>query len=734
MEPSKALKKFIIVSNRLPVSVSRHDGKLVFTPSPGGLATAMSSVDTDSSERLWIGWPGISADELLPGDRARIIRKLQDYNCYPVFLTKAQVTNFYEGYSNDTIWPMFHYFQSLAKFHADYWEAYKEVNALFSKAVTKQSDPQASIWVHDYHLMLLPGLLRDNLPNSAIGFFLHIPFPSYEIFRLLPNRRELLHGLLGAELIGFHIYDYARHFLTSTLRILGLENNHGSIILADRVVKVDAFPIGIDYDKFKVTTDDPETLAEVKILKDHYRHQKIILSVDRLDYSKGILKRLEAFEYFLKENPKYWKKVVLVVIAVPSRTEVETYKDLRDSIEQTVSRINGKFASVDWTPISYQFQNLPFKELVALYSVADVGLVTPTRDGMNLVAKEFVASHQRQPGVLVLSEMTGAIDELPEALRVNPNDTASMVAAIKTALGMPKWDQHQRLAIMQRRLALYTVQRWTADFMEQLNKSKSVQAEHRHKVLNADVRKKIIKDFVDAKKRLVILDYDGTLHEMIASQEPRHSAPSIPLRRLLRKLADQPGTKVCIMSGRPRKVLETWFGDTDLALVAEHGAWVKDKGEWSQAQFSFQKYKKPLMVILKRFSERTPGATIEEKEFGLVWHYRNVVPELAHGRADSLTHELNQAIARTDLGVYRGHKIIEIKPRSINKGSACLEILAMHPADFIIAIGDDYTDEAMFEGFPEEAFTIKVGLGKTYASYQVASVDRVLSLLNKFNG
>ena len=363
----KSKQKFIIVSNRLPVSVSRQNGKLVFNPSPGGLATAVSSVDAPDTGKLWIGWPGITSEELRPGERALITRKLRSSGCYPVFLTKIQVANFYDGYSNATIWPMFHYFQSLAKFNASHWQSYKEVNELFSKTVAKQADPEASIWVHDYHLMLMPSLLRNRLPETEIGFFLHIPFPSYEIFRLLPNRQEILNGLLGADLIGFHIYDYARHFLTSTHRILGLESTHGSIVLDDRMARVDAFPIGIDYEKFKAAVTDDITLAEVRTLKDHYRNQKIILSVDRLDYSKGILKRLEAFEQFLKDNPRYHKKVVLVVIAVPSRIEVETYKDLRDVIEKTVSRINGTFASVDWTPISYQFQNLPFEQLVALY-------------------------------------------------------------------------------------------------------------------------------------------------------------------------------------------------------------------------------------------------------------------------------------------------------------------------------------------------------------------------------
>lgn len=722
-------QKFIIVSNRLPVSVSRAKGKLEFTPSPGGLATAVSSLNIESSDMLWIGWPGISTDELRPGEKAVITRKLKSYGCFPVFMSKDQVKNFYEGYSNDTIWPMFHYFQSLAQFNPEYWQAYKEVNTLYKKAIQRQSDDQSTIWVHDYHLMLLPKMLREALPGSSIGFFLHIPFPSFEIFRSLPNRREILEGLLGADLIGFHTYDYTRHFLSSVLRVLGHENQHGSIILPTRAVTADAFPIGIDYDKFKTAASSPKVLNELQVLDDHYKHQRIILSVDRLDYSKGILKRLEAFEQFLKENPKYHKKVVLVVVAVPSRTEVAAYKELREVIEQTVSRINGAYTTVDWTPISYQFKNLPFEQLIALYVKADVALVTPLRDGMNLVAKEFIAAKQNTHGVLILSEMTGAVDELPEALRINPNDSASIVEAIKKALRMPNKERIERLEFMQRRLSSYSVQRWGADFIEQLGRSKQLQARSHKKALSEAAKKELLSSYKQAGRKLIFLDYDGTLRELVSSPQPSRAAPSKNLIKLLKYLAAQPGTEVCIISGRQRDVMEKWFFGLDVSLAAEHGAWIRHRQEWSQAENSFHKYKKTLLPILKRYSERTPGSVVEEKDFALVWHYRNVAPELAFARKAGLTHELEQAIANTDIDIHEGRKIVEIKPHNINKGAAALELLAINPSDFILAVGDDYTDEAMFELLPEETYSIKVGLEETHARFQLGTVGDVCGLL-----
>ncbi len=719
---------FIIVSNRLPVSVTKVDNKLVFTASSGGLATAMSSLGS-SVEQSWIGWPGISSEDLTGSDKIAITRKLKEYNCIPVFLSRDHIQKFYEGYANDTIWPLFHYFQSLATYDAQYWKAYQAVNKLYAKAVTKHAAVTAKIWIHDYHLMLLPELIRATLPESAIGFFLHIPFPSYEIFRLLPERREIIEGLLGADLIGFHTYDYARHFTSSTLRLVGHESHHGTLRVGQRSVSVDAFPIGIDYAKFTAAINSKVVSDKIAMLDSHYQGQRIILSVDRLDYSKGIAHRLDAFEQFLRQYPQYHKKVALVMVAVPSRTEVDAYKDLRDYIEQTVSRINGIYTTIDWTPISYQFKNLPFEQVVALYAKADVALVTPLRDGMNLVAKEYVASKQKRPGVLILSELTGAVDELPEALRINPNSSQSIVNAIRKALTMPVAEQKQRLRTMQCRLNQYTVQRWANDFIEQLDSIKLKQHKVSEKILSPPHQSNIIHDFKTAAKRLVLLDYDGTLVNFVDTPDPSKAKPSPRLLQTLARLAAIPETEVCIISGRTREALESWFKRLNLTLVAEHGSWVKQDGQWAQEQMSFQPYKELLLPVLERYAERTPGAKIEVKNFALVWHYDTVAPELAFDRTANLKHELNTLITSTEVGVYSGRKIIEIKPRGIHKGTIADELLVSSGADFVLCIGDDYTDEDMFKALPETAHTIKVGIKDTHARYQVARVEDAIGLL-----
>lgn len=726
-----AARKLIVVSNRLPVSVSKQDGKLVFEPSSGGLATAMASLEGDTTQRLWIGWPGVCSDELTASEKSTITRRLRTYGCHPVFLTRDQVNKFYVGYANDTLWPLFHYFQSLANFDTAYWKAYQAVNAIYKRAVVRHADSTSLIWVHDYHLMLLPQMLRAALPDSAIGFFLHIPFPSYEIFRSLPNRSEILEGLLGADLIGFHIYDYVRHFLSSVLRVLGLGNSHGLVAVGDRTVKADAFPIGIDYQKFVNGLGSEEVKQASDTLRQHYQGQKIILSVDRMDYSKGIPQRLEAFEYFLQHNPRWHKKIALVVVAVPSRTEVETYQKLRIDIEQTIGRINGAFGTVDWTPVSYQFRNLPFEETLAMFARAEIALLTPLRDGMNLVAKEYVTAKQKGGGVLILSEMAGVVDELPEALRINPHDIKAIAGAIQKALRMPLSEQRRRLQSMQGRLSRYTAQRWATDFTDQLEKAHRNQGTLGKNVLPGGTESAMVNHFKAARQRLLLLDYDGTLREFASTHNPNQAKPKPALVSILRKLAQMPNTQVCIISGRPRQALQSWFGTMPITLAAEHGAWVRHNDQWTQQTSSLNGHRQTIMPILESYAERTPGAQIEEKDFSLVWHYRNVPAELAYARNAGLRHELNQILADTDISIHNGSKIIEIKSNNIHKGAVASDLLAQVPADFVLCIGDDYTDEDMFKVLPEHAYSLKVGSGETHAQHQIPSVKHVRTLLSK---
>lgn len=724
--------ELVIVSNRLPVNVIRsQDGKLEFQPSSGGLATAMSSLEHE--DKIWVGWPGIASDDLTEEEKSEIETRLKEYGCYPVHLTQEQIELFYEGYANDTLWPLFHYFQSVAHYSDDYWRSYQEVNRIYANAIQEVAHDDSLVWVHDYQLMLVPAYARERMEGLSIGFFLHIPFPSFEIYRLLPQRKELLEGLLGADLIGFHIYDYARHFLSSCLRLLGVSSIQGRLEHNGRRIKTEAYPIGIDYEKFRTSLGKRETKLAANTIKDSYKNQKLMISIDRLDYSKGIPQRLEAFQLLLVNYPEYRGKVKLVMISVPSRTEVDTYKQLRDQIEQLVSRINGEFGTVDWAPISYQFQNRPFDEIVALYAAADIALVTPIRDGMNLVAKEYIAAQDKNPGALILSEMTGAADELPEAIMINPNDTHSIVEGIHSALKLSKRERQRRITTMQKRIKTYDVKAWSNDFLYGLEKAGGQRDAHHEKVLSKEGRIALAEDYRNASSRLILLDYDGTLRNFVSTPKALAATPSLKLLWIMRRLTKQPNTHVAIISGRPRKALQMWFRGLSISIAAEHGAWTRYNGRWSHVDTDFRTVKKKIRPLFERYLSRTQGAEIEEKDYALVWHYRNVSPDLAYVRSQEIRRELIDLINDDSIGVFSGDKIIEVKPNDINKGHIAVELSDLYSADFILAAGDDYTDEDMFRELPKYAHTIKVGLGETKARHQVRGTKQVVALLDELS-
>lgn len=479
--------RLLIVSNRLPVVVAREDGKFVFRQSAGGLVSGLSAYldhmrvpGTVDAGYVWAGWPGIA----VPGAaRPEVRRRLnEEFNAHPVFISEQSMDKFYLGFCNRTIWPLFHYFTTYASYTEDHWREYVQVNKAFRDAVMEIAKPTDLIWVHDYHLMLLPSLLREQLPSAKIGFFLHIPFPAYEVYRLLPNRwrDDLLRGLLGADLIGFHTDDYTRYFIRCIERILGYRADpQGRVEVDGRVVRAGGFPMGIDVRRFTEAARSPQSRAKSRELRQTLRPSKIVLSIDRLDYTKGVINRLQAYDAFLRKYPEWRGQVVLVLVVVPSRVGVEEYQRTKRQVDELVGRINGAYGSIDWAPIRYQFTFLPFKELVALYAASDVALVTPIRDGMNLIAKEYLASCADGAGVLVLSETAGAAAELSEAIIVNPNDTEGTVEALKLALEMPEGERTRRGEVLRARLLRQDVLRWADGFLQALLGADPSAAPHR---------------------------------------------------------------------------------------------------------------------------------------------------------------------------------------------------------------------------------------------------------------
>ncbi len=723
----------IVVSNRLPISIGRDsNGGLTYDHTSGGLGTAIQSLGGDAGN-LWIGWPGIALEDITEREREEITNHLVDtYGYVPVFQTKQQIADFYEGYSNDTLWPLFHYFPGKANYQACYWHAYKEVNQLYLQAIESFAERGSTIWVNDYHLMLLPTLIRRVLPDAKIGFFLHTPFPSYELFRQIPERNELIRGLLGADLVGFHIYDYARHFISSAERLIGAHANSGTIEYDGRLVKVDTYPIGIDYARFTTELYSKPAQKELAALEHRYAGQKLIVAVDRLDYSKGIIERMRGFELFLQQHPEYRGKATLYMVESPSRTEVAAYKDLRNEVELMVGRINGMYSTAEWTPIIYLYKTLDFSVLAPLYHRSEIALITPLRDGMNLVAKEYIACKENRAGVLILSETIGAADELIDAVQVNPNNTQQIADAILSALAMPKSEQRSRLRRMQKRVREYSVQRWGADFTTDLKKAAAAHKGHFRKRISPSATEALLRRYRRANLRLLLLDYDGTLKTFTSTPGPLAAQPDAELMALISRLHDQPNTKIVITSGRTKDVIERWFGGfSRISLVAEHGAWIKDHGEWQKTDSSFDK--RPYLRVMKKFAPRTAGSLIDNKEFSVVWHYRRVNPELAFVRNGELRLELQRIAEGTDIGIYNGKKIIEVKPKHLHKGVVAHEFSDRYPSDFILAIGDDYTDEQMFEALPAHADSIKIGPGITHAKYQVDRMEDGLAILARLS-
>jgi len=573
-------------------------------------------------------------------------------------------------------------------------------------------------------------MLRQKHPDLTIGFFLHIPFPPQEIYRLLPWREKILEGILGADLIGFHTYDYVRNFLDSVLRLFGHESNMGYINYQNRVLKVDTFPMGIDYERFSCSILNPDTKKEIKKIQDQVGEKKIILSIDRMDYTKGIIKRLEAFEFFLKKNPEYLEKVILIMIVVPSRDRVEQYQQLKQQVDELVGEINGKYATIGWSPIRYLFRSIPFYELTALYYVADIALITPLKDGMNLVAKEFIATKNNNKGVLILSEMAGAANELGEAIIVNPNNREQISLSIKYALNMPDKIQKKRNQIMQKRLKNYHVKKWADDFKESLLKVKSMQAEFSAKDLSPKNRLKIIEEYQKSKNRLFLLDYDGTL--IPASYKFKKIKPGKEILSIIQQLIQDKKNQVVIVSGREKDTLEKWFADINIGLVAEHGAWLRKKiGQWETVKPLEKEWKEQIRPLLELYVNRTPGSFIQEKEYSLVWHYTKTGSAFGQVRALELKSSLLYLTSNLNLEVLHGEKVIEIRPRGINKGLSAYYWISQKDWDFILAIGDDWSDEDTFVTLPDFAYSIKVGKGSSQSKHNIDSSIEVRTLLRE---
>ncbi len=724
--------RLLLVSNRLPVTISDVDGALVSTPSSGGLATGLRGLQLEAGG-WWVGWPG-NTDDRRVETRSRIERELSKHRAIPLFLSNAEIRRYYDGFANGVLWPLFHYLLDRIPAHARDWDAFRRVNERFAALVTDRHQPGDLIWIHDFHLLLLPRLIRERIPEATIGFFLHTPFPSSEILRLLPWREEVLRGMLGADLIGFHTTSYLRHFAASVIQVLGLEVDVSELRVDGRRVQLGAFPMGIDSAKFSRMSRDPVAQRKSLQIRAEHAGSKIILSVDRLDYTKGIPQRLLAFERLLEREPSFRGRVRLIQIAAPSRLKVGAYKSFRRRVDGLVGRINGRYTTFGSVPIHYLMQAFSQEELVAMYGAADVMWVTPLRDGMNLVAKEYAASRAEEDGVLVLSEFAGASSQLAEALHVNPYDVDSQAEAIRRALTMPVEEQRNRMRNLRSRIEREDVHRWANSFIEALGEVPRRRSESGW--LPEGSAPSMVQEWIEriraAPRFAIFIDYDGTLVPFVA--DPDRAMPDPELLELLERLARRRGAEVHIASGRTRAQSEEWFGSLPLALHAEHGLWSRasPRAEWRRLPGVGMPWRDKVLPLLEEFARRTPGTRIEEKDASLVWHYRQADPEFGSLQAKELRLHLLEMLSNMPVRILGGAKIVEVRSYEVSKAAIVVDWIRESEAGTLcVAMGDDLTDEEMFVALPEGGLAVHIGPTPTIAQMRLRNVAQARGFLSE---
>lgn len=712
--PDRAL---VVLSNRLPFTIRRTARGLEVEPSAGGLVSAM-----DPSLRrtggTWIGWPGIALrdGETLPTDDL-------PYPVCPVPMSDLEVQHFYEGFSNGTLWPLFHSLPERAQFDPRNWNVYHRVNRRYAEAALSQPGANSLFWVHDYQLLLVPGIIRQSAPDARLAFFLHIPFPPYDIFRVLPWDRELLYGILGCDLIGFHVAGYARNFLDCVERRLNLQVDYENMVveLGGRAVQVGAFPIGIDYDAFADGAESapPSTDAGA---------ERVVLGVDRLDYTKGIPERIRAWERLLELYPEHREKVVLLQVAVPSRAEVPEYRALKREIDELVGQVNGRYATAQWSPIRYLYRTFPHEELVQMYRDAAVAVVTPLRDGMNLVAKEYVAAQRDEPGVLVLSRLAGAAETMHEALLVNPNNIDETAAAINRALTMEEPERRSRMAALQQRERRHNVVAWGEEFVEAAQ-----QAHATPRMPSGEDFSRWLRRFIGDHRVALFLDYDGTLTPLV--DHPDHAVLSPEMHRVVETCAHREDTDVAIISGRSVNNVAAIVDIPDLIYAGNHGLQIVGPGMPHFRHEDLQYYQDRMRQLAKELQPlATDGAWVEEKGPTLTFHVRAV----SEPRSSALAEDARRIISEAGLQPRDAHAAVEARPPiGWDKGRAVLHVLrerygaAWSERVRVIYIGDDETDEDAFRFLSGLAITFRVGSPDllTSATRHLPNVEAVRALV-----
>jgi len=738
----------VVVSNRLPVdSQVGPDGSISWVRSPGGLVTALESVTRDAAA-AWVGWPGSADLELDPfdADGMRLV---------PVALSELDLERYYEGFSNASVWPLYHDVIAVPEYHREWWERYVAVNERFARAAADVAVEGATVWVQDYQLQLVPRLLRSLRPDLSIGFFLHIPFPPYGLFSQLPWRGRIVDGLLGADVVGFQRASDAANFATAVRRltdsVVRAQHRGSQVEVVDapgvhRNVVVKAFPISIDAAALEALARTPEVQARAREIRESLGPDRtLFLGVDRLDYTKGIVHRLKAYGELLQEGLIGVDDAALIQIAVPSRERVAAYVQLRDEVELMAGRINGDFQTLRHRAVSYHYHAYPREEMAAMFLAADVLLVTALRDGMNLVAKEYVATRFDEDGVLVLSEFTGAADELRRAVLVNPHDIAGLKDAMLGAMRMPRSERRSRMRAMRRRVVEHDVARWSSEFLEALAGSRSatgaprpMDGAGRAGAGSPDIGAlpeallAALHELGRREELLVALDFDGTLSPEVDDPEQARALPEA--REAVLRLAAAPRTRVVLISGRSLASLQTVtesLPDT-VFLVGSHGAEVRlDSGmEFAPLGAAERARLERLDAILREIAEQYAGIWVEAKPAGFALHTRLATePDTLSARA-AARRAVHEALGGDDVTIRDGRTTLEFAVRSETKGEVVEHLRRVIGADGVFFAGDDVTDEDAFAVLGPRDLGLKSGPGTTVARHRVPGPAEVAAALH----
>ena len=708
----------MVVSNRLPVSVRTRRGRSKLERAPGGLVAAL---DPALRERggTWVGWPG---GPLPAGDPLERIGREFGYRLVPVRLSQSELRRFYLGFANGTLWPLLHSFPTRMRLDRDEWASYEDVNRRFAAAASEVGGERDLFWIHDYQLLRAAAYLRRERPAARIAFFLHVPFPAYDLFRILPWDREVLRGLLACDLVGFHCPGYAANFLDCAERLLGarVDREAGKVEHGERTVTIGAFPLGIDCDRYAKWASEAAPREP--------GGERIVLGVDRLDYTKGLPEKIRAFERLLELHPEHRERVVLLQIAEPTRDQVPEYQRLKRQVDELVGNVNGRFATSRWTPIRYLHRSLSPEELAGSYRDAQVALVTPLRDSMNLVTKEYVICQVDEPGVLVLSRLAGAAETMQETLRVNPYNTDQVTAALHQALTMDVSERTARMRALQRRERRSGVHSWVATFLRTANAPLE-----RIRPLGAGDFARWLGDFCQGQHLALFLDYDGTLVEI--ARHPREARLRPSMREALLACAQRGDTELAIVSGRALADVRALVELPDALVVGNHGLEIEGPGLDPFTHPDLPHFAKRLEELAQELRAGCePGVWVEEKGASLTLHYRDAETALQPRIAE----RVREVVRRAGFQARDAICAVEARPPTgWDKGHAVLHVLrARHGPAWsenvrVLYVGDDETDEDAFRALAGLGITFRVGRAErpTLASHRLPDVDAVETML-----